>query len=158
MLDKKEQTVVYLGSDHAGYEEKNQLREYLVGEDYKVIDLGVFSNASFDYPDIAREVGEKVRESEGSFGILICGSGIGVCIAANKMKGIRAATCNTVEMAEMARNHNDANVVTMGSRVIAVEEIKKIAKAFLTTEFDGGERHQRRVKKMMDLEDLNGEK
>jgi len=153
---EKEKDIVYIGSDHAGYKEKESLREYLKTQNYHVIDLGCFSEDSCDYPDIADEVGEKVSETKGARGILFCGTGIGMSIAANKLKGIRAALCNDESAAEMARRHNDANVITMGARITGMEEQKKIAMKFLTTEFEGvkegGERHARRVKKMNDLE------
>lgn len=157
MLGDPEQKVIYIGSDHAGYKEKESLREYLKTQNYHVIDLGCFNEDACDYPDIADEVGEKVSESEdGARGILFCGTGIGMSIAANKLKGVRAALCNDEAAAEMARKHNDANVVTMGARVTGIEEQKKIAMKFLTTEFEGskegGERHLRRVQKMTAIE------
>jgi len=156
MIGDKEKDIIYIGSDHAGYKEKESLREYLKTQGYQLIDLGCFNEDSCDYPDIADEVGEKVSETQGARGILFCGTGIGMSIAANKLKGVRAALCNDEAAAEMARRHNDANVITMGARVTGMEEQKKIATKFLTTEFEGskkgGERHLRRVKKMTELE------
>lgn len=141
---------IYIGSDHGGYHHKQVLEEYLkTAGKYEILDLGVFSEASSDYPDIAREVSEKVVENPGSKGILICGTGIGVCMAANKIKGIRAALCTNELMAEMARKHNDANVLCMGERVIGVELAKSIADRFLATDFLANEeKYVRRVQKM----------
>jgi len=144
-----EKVSIYMGADHAGFEVKGQLRDYLETEGYNVIDLGVFTNDPADYPDIAREVGEKVLEVKDSFGILLCGSGVGVCIAANKLKGIRAAFANTEDLADTSRRHNNANVLTIGARSTDFELIKKIANKFLTTSFEADqERHVRRVEKL----------
>lgn len=140
--------VVYIGSDHAGFQSKNAMKTYLEGKGLEVTDLGCFSEEPCDYPDIAREVGEKVLEVEGAMGIAICGSGVGVAIAANKLRGIRAAMINKPEIAETARMHNNLNVLTMGARHTTVEEMKPIVDKFLTTDFDTGERHARRVEKL----------
>ena len=152
MFGEKEKVRIYLGSDHAGFESggiKAQLKEYLDGEGYAVTDLGSFSPEACDYPDIAREVAEKVSEVPGAFGILICGSGVGMEIAANKVKGIRAVVVSDEALAETSRVHNDANVLTMGSRLTDLETMKKIANKFLTTEFESGEeRRVRRVEKL----------
>ena len=149
MFDKEKLVPVYIGSDHAGFDFKNELKSFLGENKFDVTDLGCFSSDSVDYPDLAREVAEKVLEIEGSFGILICGTGIGMSMAANKLKGIRAAVVTNEEMAEMTRRHNNANVLAMGSRVIGVEEMKKIALKFLNTDFEKGEeRHVRRVSKI----------
>lgn len=156
MLEKSKK-VVYMGSDHAGFEMKNQLKEYLQNENYNTIDLGVFSPESADYPDIAREVSEKVleRRSTKTKGILVCGTGTGMAMVANKLRGIRAANCTSVEMAEMARKHNDANIVTIGARIIKLDLARKIVEKFLTTDFEEKEeRHVRRVKKMEAIHDL----
>lgn len=140
---------IYIGSDHAGYPLKNVLKDFLEQEFApEIVDLGTFSEDSVDYPDIAREVSEKVFENPGSFGILSCGTGIGMCIVANKHKGIRAVDAANEHMAEMGRKHNDANVLCLGARMLDPEEAKKIAKKFLMTEFDGDERHARRIKKI----------
>ncbi len=140
--------VIYIGSDHAGFQSKNAMKTYLEGKGLEVTDLGCFSEEPCDYPDIAREVGEKVLEVEGAMGIAICGSGVGVAIAANKLRGIRAAMINKPEIAEMARMHNNLNVLTMGARHTTAEEMKPIVDKFLTTDFDTGERHARRVEKL----------
>lgn len=149
MFGEKEKQIVYIGSDHAGWKAKNELRDFLVKEGYAATDLGCFSEEPCDYPDIAREVGEKISENSGTFGILICGTGIGMSIAANKIKGVRAALAVSEEMAELARKHNNANVLAMGARIIDVELMKKIALKFLKTEFDKDEeRHVKRVAKI----------
>ena len=107
---------IYMGSDHAGLELKQNLRAHLESKGFKVIDLGVFEVEPVDYPEIAREVSEKVQENPTSKGILVCGTGIGMCMTANKMPGIRAANCESVATAEMSRKHNDANILCLGGR------------------------------------------
>ncbi len=152
MFGEKEKISVYLGGDHAAFEAKGKLKEFLEAEGYHVTDLGTFSEDSIDYPDIAREVGEKVLEHDGAFGILLCGSGVGVCMAANKVRGVRAALANTEELAEMSRKHNNANVLTMGARTTNQDDLNKIALKFLTTAFEKDhERHVRRVKKLTEM-------
>lgn len=152
MFGEKEKVRVYLGSDHAGFEGdgvKAKLNAYLESEGYKVTDLGCFSAVACDYPDIAREVAEKVAEVPGSFGILICGSGVGMEMAANKVKGIRAVVATDEALAEISRVHNDANVLALGSRLLDLEKMKKIADKFLTTKFESTEeRRVRRVEKL----------
>lgn len=142
---------IYIGSDHGGYEMKNSLKDYLVSKGNDVTDLGCFSTDSIDYPDIAREVAEKVTENPGSRGVLICGTGIGMQIAANKIPGIRATVATDEHMAEMSRKHNDANVITLGGRTTEMEIAKKIVDKFLSTDFENEERHTRRVEKMMNI-------
>lgn len=144
--------MIYIGSDHAGYEMKQVVKEYLGTLNQEFVDLGVFSTDTSDYPDIAREVAEKVSENKNVFGILICGTGTGMSIAANKLRGVRAASVTNETMAEMARRHNDANIMAIGSRIIDNEMAKKLAKIFIETKFDGEERHQRRVDKISALE------
>lgn len=154
MFEEKKE-VIYMGSDHAGYEAKTELQKYVEGLGYKVIDLGAFSEEPVDYPDVAREVSEKIYESEKGRGILICGTGIGISMAANKMKGIRAALCTNEEMAEMAKRHNNANVLAMGARITDIEEMKKITDKFLNTDFEKEEeRHVRRAEKIDSLSKL----
>ncbi|MDP4008351.1 MAG: ribose 5-phosphate isomerase B [Candidatus Peregrinibacteria bacterium] len=137
---------IYLGADHAGYEMKEALQAWLKETtDHSVIDLGTFSTDPVDYPVIGREVAEKVFENEGSRGILVCGSGEGMCMAANKMRNVRAALADTPERAKASREHNDANIVCLGSRFTDLETAKKIVETFLTTEFSTEERHQKRV-------------
>lgn len=145
---------IAIGADHAGFEEKEKLKKTLdeLGVEYE--DVGTYSTDSVDYPDFAQKVGEKVESGEAEQGILVCGSGIGVAIAANKMHGIRAAQAWNEETATLARRHNNANVLTIGARVIPEEEIPKIVKAWLATDFEGG-RHERRVEKISELEKEN---
>lgn len=145
---------IALGADHAGFEEKEKLKKTLdeLGVEYE--DVGTFSTDSVDYPDFAQKVGEKVESGEAEQGILVCGSGIGVAIAANKMHGIRAAQAWNEETARLARQHNDANVLTIGARVVPEEEIPKIVKAWFSADFEGG-RHEKRVEKIMNLEKEN---
>ncbi len=136
---------IAIGSDHAGYELKEFLKEKLEGIEF--FDVGTKSEESCDYPDYAHPVAEKVEKKEVDFGILICGSGNGISMAANKHKGIRAALSWKKEIAELARQHNDANIVSLPARYVSKEEALEIVKAFITTSFEGG-RHQRRVEKI----------
>lgn len=139
---------MYIGSDHAGYQLKEVLKEFMTEKGFQFLDLGCFSQDSIDYPDIAREVTEKVVDEKSSVGVLICGTGIGMMMSANKRAGIRAAVCTHELMAKMARLHNDANVLTLGSRITGSELAKHILEVFLTTEFENDERHCRRIAKM----------
>jgi ribose 5-phosphate isomerase B len=138
---------IAFASDHAGFEYKKELMEWLKREDYQVLDFGAFSEESVDYPDYAFPAAEAVAANIADYGILICGSGIGMAITANKVTSIRAANCYTPEMAELARRHNNANVLCLGSRLISLELAKKIVKAFIEGEFEGG-RHMIRVEKI----------
>lgn len=142
---------IALGADHAGFEEKEKLKKTLdeIGVEYE--DVGTFSTDSVDYPDFARKVGEAVAGGEVEQGILVCGSGIGVAIAANKIHGVRAAQAWNEETAKLARRHNDANVLTIGARVIPEDEIPNIVKAWFAADFEGG-RHEKRVEKITALE------
>ena len=140
---------IYIGSDHAGFHLKDTLKTYIQQNiESELIDLGAFSEESVDYPEIAREVAEKVVENPDSFGILICGTGIGMCIAANKHRGIRAVDATSEHMAEMSRKHNNANVLCLGGRMLQPEMAQQIVKTFLTTSFEAEERHQRRIDKL----------
>lgn len=140
---------VYIGSDHAGFQLKDIIKSFLQQNmEAEIVDLGAFSEESVDYPDFAREVVEKVVENQGSYGILICGTGIGMCMAANRYRNIRAVDATSEHMAEMSRRHNDANILCLGGRMIEPELAKQIAKTFLTTPFDGEERHKRRILKL----------
>jgi len=138
---------LYIGSDHAGYLTKKEIIKVLEEMGYQVKDLGTFSEGNVDYPDYAHPVAEAVEKNNYSKGILICGSGNGVCMTANKHKNIRAALCWTTEIASLARMHNDANIVCIPARFINVELAVDIVKIFLTTKFEGG-RHERRIKKI----------
>jgi glycine hydroxymethyltransferase len=137
-----------IGSDHAGYELKQALRQHLAGGSHVVEDFGAHNPEPADYPDAANAVGRAVAEGRADLGILVCGTGIGVSIAANKVPGIRAALCSTVETARLARAHNDANVLCLGGRVLAPELAKSLVDAFLSTPFEAGSRHERRVNKI----------
>ncbi|MBT4917703.1 ribose 5-phosphate isomerase B [Candidatus Peregrinibacteria bacterium] len=148
MFGKDKKQLVYIGSDHAAFEAKEDMRKYYEEKGYDVTDLGCFNTDSCDYPDYAREVGEKVLEHEGAYGVLICGTGIGMSMASNRLQGIRAVLATDEHYAEMGRNHNNANVLCMGSRTTDIELMKKISDKFLATEFAGEERHIRRVDKM----------
>ena len=137
----------FIGTDHAGFAVKPFIIEYLQKKGIEVEDLGTYSSESVDYPDFAHKVAEAVLANEGTKGILVCGSGIGMSLAANKHKGIRAALCHNAYTAEMARRHNDANILCFGERVVGVGVIESILESWLTHEFEGG-RHERRVKKI----------
>jgi ribose 5-phosphate isomerase B len=149
MLPTNSKIVIYMGSDHAGYSVKPELNAFLKEKGFAVTDLGTFSEEPYDYPDIAREVAEKVLERLGSFGVVLCGSGIGVDIAANRIRGIRCANVRDMQMAEMARRHNDCNMIALGARDLTVSQMKDFLDKFLSTDFESDqERHVRRVKKL----------
>ncbi len=135
-----------IGCDHTGIELKQELIS-LISNDHEVVNVGTDSDDAVDYPDIAQRVASAVTSSEVDRGILICGTGIGMAMAAGKFSGVRAATCNDSYVAEMSRRHNDANILCLGARVIGVGMARTIVKKWLTTEFDKG-RHQRRVDKI----------
>ncbi len=139
------------GSDHAGLALRAEAVKVARAAGLEVEDLGPFSGESVDYPDYARQVAEAVAAGRAQLGLLVCGTGIGMSIAANKVKGVRAAHCTTEFEARMARAHNDANVLCIGERVVGLGVGGAIVKAFLETSFEGG-RHARRVQKMNDLE------
>ena len=135
---------IVIGCDHAGYDMKEKVKQYLVNRSYSIIDVGTASNKSVDYPYYGHEIGKKVAEDKVFKGIAICGSGIGISIAANKIKGIRAALCTSVEHAEMSRKHNDANILALGSRMTSEKDIFSIIDVWLSTEFEGGRHLDRR--------------
>lgn len=139
--------MIVLASDHAGYALKEVIKGFLTEKNYSFLDIGTDSPESTDYPDWAHKASEKISSGECDRGILICGTGIGMSIVANKHKGIRAAVCESMPTARLARQHNDANVLAIGARVVGVEVAKEIVHVFLTTAFDG-ERHHRRVLKI----------
>ena len=138
---------VAIGSDHAGFEYKEYLVKKLKKSGYEVHDLGPASSASVDYPDYAHPVAKMVEQGSVDLGILLCGSGNGVCMSANKHKEIRAALCWTEELAKLARNHNNANIVCIPARFVSKIMAGRISNSFLTSEFEGG-RHQTRVDKI----------
>lgn len=142
---------IAIGCDHGGFELKNEIINLLKSENHEVKDFGTYSNDSCDYPDIALPVAEAVAAKEYEFGILICGTGIGIGIAANKVPGIRAALCSDTFSAHATREHNNANILTMGQRVVGTGLALDIVKTFLTTEFEG-DRHQKRIDKISEIE------
>ena len=135
---------ISIGSDHAGYDYKQILIDHLEDQGYEIIDEGPNSDESVDYPVYGHKVGQRVSNQEADFGITICGSGIGISLAANKVPGIRAALCSEPLSAELSRRHNNANVVSVGARLVGTDMAKEIVDVFLNTKFDGG-RHKRRV-------------
>jgi ribose 5-phosphate isomerase B len=142
---------VALGSDHAGFPIKETIRLFLQNEGYPVDDLGTWSEESVDYPDYGKAVGECVAAHKDIFGIAVCGTGMGISIAANKVGGIRAAVAHDVSTARLAREHNDANVLALGGRVVNGSEAIEMVRTFLNTSFAGG-RHARRVEKITIIE------
>lgn len=139
--------LIPIGADHAGFQLKEVIREYLNGKGYEVRDFGCYSEESIDYPDFGHPVASMVEENNGMLGILICGSGNGINMTANKHQGIRSALCWKKEIAELARQHNNANILAMPARFISVDEAKEMVDVFLSTEFEGG-RHQNRIDKI----------
>ena len=135
------------GCDHGGFSLKTVLIEQLIESGHEVLDLGTDSNERVDYPDFAEAVAKSVASGEADFGLLVCGSGIGVCMVANKISGIRAATIHDVTSAHLSREHNDANIICMGERLIGPEVAKEALDVFLASEFQEG-RHINRVKKI----------
>lgn len=140
---------IALAADHAGYALKQVLADELAAQGYEVLDLGTHSTDSVDYPDFGRALGEAVAAGRARRGLVVCGSGIGISIAANRNPAVRAALCHDETSARLARLHNDANVLALGARLIGEEVAKACLKVFLETEFEGG-RHQRRVAKLSD--------
>ncbi len=137
---------IFIASDHAGY----SLKEYVISKfskKTKLVDLGPKTDDSVDYPDFAKKLSKKIASKKGSFGILVCGSGTGMAIAANKTKNVRAALCYSIKNTKLSRLHNNANIITLGERLINKNKAFSLIKIFLSTKFEGG-RHLRRVKKM----------
>lgn len=141
------QLPVAIGADHAGYEYKEFLKQVLQEDGWTIEDKGTHSLDSVDYPDFAHPVADRTAKGQSAFGILICGSGEGVCITANKHSGVRAALCWNEEVARLARQHNDANVICLPARFVSKEEAEKMVRAFIDTPFEGG-RHEKRVDKI----------
>ena len=148
---------IAVGADHAGFELKQAIKEWLSQRGIEVQDEGTFSTDSVDYPDFARKVGEDVAGRRADLGILVCGSGIGMAISANKVPGVRAANVSSEYEAQMSREHNDANVLALGARILNVEQALKIVDTWLRTSFAGG-RHQRRVDKIREIEQAERER
>jgi ribose 5-phosphate isomerase B len=144
---------IAFGSDHAGYEEpppyyKPTLMKHLETLGHEVIDCGTTSSESVDYPDFAKRVAERVLTGEADEGVLMCGTGMGICMAANRHKGIRAAVCMTEEMVQLAREHNNANVLCLGRRTMPLQHCKHMIEAWFKYSFHGEERHLRRIGKL----------
>lgn len=141
---------IAMASDHGGLDLKNRVKQYLEECGHQVVDFGTYAADSCDYPDFARPCAEAVANGSCERGIVVCTTGIGVSIVANKVKGVRCALCTNSDMATMTRRHNNANVLAMGQRYVDFDTAKQIVNAFLSTPFDGG-RHQRRVDKIETL-------
>ena len=142
---------IAIGCDHGGLEHKNAIAEFLKTKGFEVSDFGIYEQVSVDYPDIAVKVCESIKSGESELGILVCGTGIGMSMAANKVKGIRAAACSDHFSAKYTRLHNNANILCLGGRVVGVGTAIELADIFVNTEFEGG-RHQTRIDKVMSIE------
>lgn len=142
---------IAMAADHGGYELKNILRDYLTEKGHTVTDLGTNSPESVDYPDYAQLCCKEVIAKNADFGILVCGTGVGISIAANKIKGIRCGLCPSAEIAALVKQHNNANVIALGGRFTETELAKKIVDAYMSAEFEGA-RHQKRIDKITALE------
>ncbi|WP_282190811.1 ribose 5-phosphate isomerase B [Adlercreutzia caecimuris] len=142
---------VSIGSDHAGFEQKQALVDYLKGKGHEVVDRGPANDDRVDYPDYAAPVARDVADGAADYGVLVCGTGIGMAMAADKVPGVRAANIINPEFAALCREHNDANVITLSGRFVPLEENERILDAFLATDFGGG-RHAGRVEKIMALD------
>ena len=138
---------ICIASDHAGYNIKEYIKDFLIKKKISIIDLGPNSNGSVDYPDYAKKVAKRIKSKKSDVGILVCGSGTGMAISANKIKGIRAAVCYNKSSTRLSRLHNNANIISLGSRLTKKKDIKTLISIFLKTNFESG-RHLRRVKKI----------
>ena len=136
-----------IASDHAGYDLKQQIKSYLDKHNYTIKDLGPFNTDSVDYPDYGKALGDFIVSNKNFIGIAVCGSGIGINIALNRVPGVRAALCHNIEIAKLARNHNDANAIVFGGRFINIDNALNILDVFIKEDFEGG-RHKRRVDKL----------
>ncbi|MBR1544943.1 MAG: ribose 5-phosphate isomerase B [Alphaproteobacteria bacterium] len=139
---------IVIGSDHAGFELKSFFKEYLEKNNFTVVDVGTYNTESCDYPDIAKSVANHIKENSKDFGILICGSGIGMSIAVNRYSFIRGALLYNNEVAKLAREHNNANVAIFGARIFSKEENLEFLKTFLSSQFSEEERHKKRIEKI----------
>lgn len=142
-----------IGCDHGAYEYKTEIVEMLQEQGHEVIDCGCYDRKSVDYPDYAEKVANLVVAGDVDLGIVMCGTGIGISMAANKIKGIRCGLCTNTTMARLTREHNDANMLALGQRTTGIEVAKDIVNTFVNTEFSYGELHQKRIKKLHDLEE-----
>ncbi len=138
---------VCIASDHAGYKLKEDIKDFLISNNISIFDLGPQNENSVDYPDFAKKVSSRLKGNKSEVGILVCGSGTGMAISANKTKGIRAAVCYNIKSTSLSRLHNNANIITLGSRLTKKKIALKLVSIFLNTKFEGG-RHLRRIKKL----------
>ena len=145
---------IAVGCDHGGLEHKNAIAEHLKSEGFEVEDFGIYENKSVDYPEIALKVANSIKNGEDELGILVCGTGIGMSLAANKVNGIRAAACSEHFSAKYTRLHNNSNILCLGGRVIGIGTALELCDIFVNTEFEGG-RHQRRIDMITEIEKSN---
>ena len=138
---------ICIASDHAGFKMKESIKDFLINRNISIIDLGPMNDNSVDYPDYAKKLSHRVKSKKSDIGILVCGSGTGMAMSANKIKGIRAAVCYNLRSTRLSRQHNDANIISIGSRLTKKDIALKLVSVFLKTKFEGG-RHLRRVKKI----------
>ena len=138
---------VCIASDHAGYDLKEDIKNYLINKNVSIFDLGPYEKQSVDYPDYAKKLGNRIKLKKSDVGILVCGSGTGMAISANKIRSIRAAVCYNLKSTRLSRQHNNANIIAIGSRLTKKKLSLKLVEMFLKTKFEGG-RHLRRVKKI----------
>ena len=138
---------IFISSDHAGFKLKEAIKDFLISRNISIIDIGPMNENSVDYPDYAKRLSNRVKSKKSDIGILVCGSGTGMAMSANKIKGIRAAVCYNLKSTRLSRQHNDANIISIGSRLTKKNTALKLVSVFLKTRFEGG-RHQRRVKKI----------
>ena len=141
---------IALGADHGGFELKEKIKKHLIEKNYEVIDLGTNSTESVDYPEFGHAVGQAVADKKADFGIVVCCTGIGISIAANKVPGVRAALCLNTTMARLTREHNNANILAMGGRIVGDVLALEMVDTFLATDFQGG-RHERRVNEIENI-------
>ena len=151
---------VDIGADHGGFALKEAVKSHLLAAGHEVVDVGTSSEDSVDYPDYAVAVARAVARGEAEFGVLVCGTGLGMAIAANKVPGVRAVPVTDPEFARLAREHNDANVIALSGRFSETDKALEVLDTFLNTPFDGGGRHSRRIEKIADIEgaDVSAEK
>jgi len=138
---------ICISSDHAGFKLKESIKDFLINKNISIIDLGPMNENSVDYPDYAKKVSNRIKSKKSDLGILVCGSGTGMAISANKIKGIRAAVCYNLKSTRLSRQHNDANIIAIGSRLTKKKTALQLVSIFLETKFEGG-RHLKRVKKI----------
>jgi len=143
---------IAIGNDHAATEYKKEIVKYLESKNHTIINCGTDQNESVDYAIYGKRVADKIVNKEADLGILICGTGVGISLAANKVKGIRAAVCSEKETARLTREHNDANIIAFGARIVSLDIAKEIVDTFINTPFSNGERHKKRIQMISDIE------